>query len=73
MPKRKRLPSHMPTRSKYVIKSQGRMNGSMLMHRYVESPEGHRVVLAPRLVPICGTTSRSSNRAIIHVRELRVG
>ena len=59
MLKPKRLPSHLPTGSKYAIESQGRMNGSILMHRYVELPDGHRVVLAP----ICGTTSSSSRRA----------
>jgi len=39
------------TGSKYVIESHGRMKGCMLMNRYVELPDGHRVELAPRLVP----------------------
>jgi len=60
MPKPIRLPSHLPAGSKYVIESHGRMRGSILMHRYVELPDGHRVVLAPRLVPICSTASSSS-------------
>jgi hypothetical protein len=52
MPKPMQLPSHLPAGSKYVIESHGRMKGSILMHRYVELPDGHRVELAPRLVPI---------------------
>jgi hypothetical protein len=60
MPKPMRLPSHLPTGSKYVIESHGRMKGSILMHRYVELPDGHRVDLAPRLVPICKTASSKS-------------
>jgi hypothetical protein len=62
MPKPMQLPSHLPAGSKYVIESHGRMKGSILMHRYVELPDGHRVELAPRLVPICGTASSSSTR-----------
>jgi hypothetical protein len=57
MPKPMQLPSHLPVGSKYVIESHGRMKGSILMHRYVELPDGHRVELAPRLVPICKTAS----------------
>ena len=60
MPKPMRLPSHLPAGSKYVIESHGRMKGSILMHRYVELPDGHRVELAPRLVPICKTASSKS-------------
>jgi hypothetical protein len=60
MPKPMQLPSHLPVGSKYVIESHGRMKGSILMHRYVELPDGHRVELAPRLVPICKTASSKS-------------
>jgi hypothetical protein len=60
MPKPMQLPSHLPTGSKYVIESHGRIKGSILMHRYVELPDGHRVELAPRLVPICRTASSKS-------------
>jgi chloramphenicol 3-O-phosphotransferase len=52
MPKKIRLPSHLPTGSKYVIEDRGRMNGSLLIHRHVELPDGHRVELPARLVPI---------------------
>jgi hypothetical protein len=61
MPKPMRLPSHLPAGSKYVIESHGRMKGSILMHRYVELPDGRRVELAPRLVPICKTAASNSN------------
>jgi len=57
MPKPMQLPSPLPTGSKYVIESHGRTKSSMLIHRYVELPDGHRVDLAPRLVPICKTAS----------------
>jgi hypothetical protein len=60
MPKSMQLPSHLPAGSKYVIESHGRMKGSILMHRYVELPDGQRVELASRLVPICKTTSPTS-------------
>jgi hypothetical protein len=63
MPRPMQLPSHLPPGSKYVIESHGRMKGSILMHRYVELPDGHRVELAPRLVPICKTASTSSKVA----------
>jgi hypothetical protein len=60
MPKPTQLPSHLPTSSKYVIESHGRMKGSILMHRYVELPDGQRAELAPRLVPICKTAPTNS-------------
>ena len=60
MPKPIRLPSHLPAGSKYVIESHGRMKGSILMHRYVELPDGQRVELAPCLVPIRKTASSNS-------------
>jgi len=46
MPKPMRLPSYLPVGSKYIIESSGKMNGSKLMHRYVEFPNGYRVELA---------------------------
>jgi hypothetical protein len=61
MPKPMQLPSHLPTGSKYVIESHGRIKGSVLMHRYVELPDGQRVELAPRLVPMSKTASTNSN------------
>ena len=62
MPKPMRLPSHLPTGSKYVIESHGRMKGCMLMNRYVELPDGRRVELAPRLVPIGNRTASKGGR-----------
>jgi hypothetical protein len=60
MPKPMQLPSPLPTGSIYVIESHGRTKCSMLIHRYVELPDGHCVDLAPRLVPICKTASSKS-------------
>jgi hypothetical protein len=60
MPKSMQLPSHLPAGSKYVIERHGRIQGSILMHRYVELPDGRRVELAPRLVPIHKTASSKS-------------
>ena len=57
MPKPMRLPSHLPAGSKYVIESHGRRKGCQLMNRYVELPDGRRVVFAPRLIPIGGRTA----------------
>jgi hypothetical protein len=62
MPKRIRLPSHLPAGSKYVIESRGGMNGSIWMHRHLELPDGRRVDLPPRLVPIGGTASSNATR-----------
>jgi hypothetical protein len=60
MPKPMQLPSHLPAGSKYVIERHGRIQDSILMHRYVELPDGNRVELAPRLVPIRKTASSKS-------------
>ena len=60
MPKLMQLPSPLPTGSKYVLESHGRTKSSMLIRRYVELPDGHRVDLAPRRVPICKTASSKS-------------
>jgi len=62
MPKPMRLPSRLPAGSKYVIESQGRKKGCMLINRYVELPDGRRVELAPRLVPIWKMASSRSGR-----------
>jgi hypothetical protein len=62
MTKPMRLPSHLPAGSKYVIESRGKMKGCMLMNRYVELPDGHRVVFAPRLIPIGGRTASKGGR-----------
>jgi hypothetical protein len=62
MPKRTRLPSHLPAGSKYVIESRGGINGSIWMHRHLELPDGLRVDLPPRLVPTGGTTSSNAAR-----------
>jgi hypothetical protein len=62
MPKPMRLPSRLPTGSKYVIESHGRKKDCMLINRYVELPDGRRVELAPRLVPIWKVTSSRSGR-----------
>jgi hypothetical protein len=40
MPKSMQLPSHLPAGSKYVIERHGRIQGSILMHRYVQLPDG---------------------------------
>jgi len=62
MPKPMRLPSHLPPGSKYVIESHGRKKGCTLMNRYVELPDGHRVVLEPRLIPIGNRTASKGGR-----------
>jgi hypothetical protein len=60
MPKPMRLPRHLPSGSKYVIESHGSKKGCMLMRRHVELPDGWRVELAPRLIPIWRTASSKS-------------
>jgi hypothetical protein len=59
MPKQIRLPSCLPAGSKYVIDSRCRNKNCMVMHRYVELSDGHRVEFAPRLLPIKGSVARS--------------
>jgi hypothetical protein len=53
----KRLPARLPVGSKYVLESRGRMKGSILVHRYVELPDGQRIELAARLVPTSSAES----------------
>jgi hypothetical protein len=55
-----RLPHRLPPGSKYILESQERTNGCMMINRYVELPDGRRVDLAPRLVPIRPTEPRKS-------------
>jgi hypothetical protein len=62
MPQSMRLPRRLPPGSKYVVESHGRKMGCMLIKRYVELPDGRRVELAPRLVPIWRTASSQSGR-----------
>jgi hypothetical protein len=62
MPKPMRLPSYLPIGSKYVIESHGRTKGCMVMNRYVELPDGERVVFPPRLIPIGGRTASKGGR-----------
>ena len=62
MPKPMRLPSHLPPGSKYVIESHRRENGCTLMHRYVELPDGERMVFPPRLIAIGGRTATKGGR-----------
>jgi hypothetical protein len=52
--KRKGLPARLPAGSKYVLESRGKMQGSILVNRYVELPHGRRIELAARMVPTCG-------------------
>jgi hypothetical protein len=59
--KRKGLPARLPAGAKYVLESRGKMQGSILVNRYVELPDGRRIELAARMVPTCG-------RGSIHVR-----
>jgi hypothetical protein len=56
------LPSPLPAGTKYVIECRGKKKGSILMHRHVELPDGQRVELAPRLVPISRTSPKTSTR-----------
>jgi hypothetical protein len=53
--KRNKLPSRLPIGAKYVLESGGTMRGSILVNRFVAMPDGHRIELAARLVPTCGT------------------
>ena len=66
MPKSTQLPRRLPPGSKYIIESHGRKNGCMLMNRYVELPDGRRVDLAPRLVPIGRAAASKSGRYTRH-------
>ena len=85
MPKKIRLPSGLPTGSKYVIEDRGRMNGSLLIHRHVELPDGHRVELPARACsnqreaieqldapPLC-TSRRSSEKSALAQSPSRCG
>ncbi len=49
--KRTRLPARLPANSKYVLEIRGRMKGMILIHRFVELPDGRRVELAARWTP----------------------
>jgi hypothetical protein len=62
MPKSMRLPRHLPPGSKYVIESYGKKKGCILLNRYVELPDGNRLELAPRLVPIWRRSLSKSGR-----------
>ena len=53
-----RLPSRLPAGSKYVLESRGKMKGAMLVHRYVELPDGRRIELTARMVPTCNDSSK---------------
>ena len=59
--KRNKLPARLPAGSKYVLESRGKMQGSILVNRYVELPDGRRIELAARMVPTCGKS--------IHAKE----
>lgn len=48
MPRSKRLLSHLPPGTKYVLESHGPW-----VHRYVEFPDGHRVRLPVRKAQVC--------------------
>ena len=52
--KRNKLPIRLPVGAKYVLESRGKMQGSILVNRYVELPDGRRIELAARMVPTCG-------------------
>jgi len=54
-----RLPARLPANSKYVLEIRGRMKGMILIHRFVELPDGRRVTLAARWTPDCATQSAS--------------
>jgi hypothetical protein len=62
MPKSTQLPRRLPPGSKYIVESHGRKNGCTLMNRYLELPDGRRVDLAPRLVPIGRTAASKTGR-----------
>ena len=66
MPKSTQLPRRLPPGSKYIIESNGRKNGCTLLNRYVELPDGRRVDLAPRLVPIGRAAASKSSRCTRH-------
>jgi hypothetical protein len=51
MPKQIQLASCLPVGSKYVIESRRMNKNCMVMHRYVELPDGRRVEFAPRVLP----------------------
>jgi hypothetical protein len=68
MPKQTELPRCLPTGSKYIIESHGSKNGRRLMNRFVVLPDGRRVDLTPRLVPIGRTAGSKSARCRGQVR-----
>jgi hypothetical protein len=59
-----RLPKRFPVGTKYVVESHG-----PLVTRYVEFPNGHRVVLAKRRALPCGTVGHRSPDAASRSRK----
>jgi hypothetical protein len=58
--KQGRLPNRFPAGAKYVVESRGALQGMILMHRYVELPDGRRIDLVARLVPACTDRRKAS-------------
>jgi hypothetical protein len=58
-----RLPKELPVGTTYVLESRGRVEGMMLVHRYVRLPDGRHIELAARLVPVCGAVAPAAKSA----------
>jgi hypothetical protein len=69
--KRRGLPARLPADSKYVLESRGRTQGSILVNRYVELPDGRRIELAARMVPTCGTETVHAKAGSREKKDIR--
>jgi hypothetical protein len=72
-----RNPSHLPSRfpagTKYVIERRGSVKGMMLVHRYVEFPDGRQIELSARLVPACCGEAATATAKPATARRARTG
>jgi hypothetical protein len=67
-----RLPKRLPPGSIYVVEARGRVQGMILMHRYVQLPDGRRIELVARFVRPCGSPAKAAqNRSERPARSLR--
>ena len=55
-----RLPKRLPAGSTYVVEARGRVQGMILMHRYVLLPDGRRIELVARFVHPCGRPAEAA-------------
>jgi hypothetical protein len=62
-----RLPRRFPVGSKYVVENQG-----LVVSRYIEFPDGRRVVLAKRMARSCADAVRHCSADKIRSKKSRL-